>query len=605
MATIKKITDKQGNDIYLRTHTKAVVDDNGYTAESRLQAMQDEINAKQMELGAVPSDLVPTEGSSNWVTSGGVFNKIKQLGNYYDTELVASSTVTQMYITKSGIKGVATTKPTLNLAYYDISLLQRVDSLKIYIPKTGSSAGSLYGFFTELTQASTNVYGGIGNNGSQTIEVDIQDKNIYQYIAVCYDSSNGEPVVTTHIKEADLSDFVNDSELNASYTKTFNNYSCDIKNEYFSYKGTFKTGFPNYKRSDYINIQGISSIDITCSYSSTDASIVAFFSETKSFILAIPAAEQNDVSYSVPRAAFYMIISNKLEGNLSITVSASGVGGFMATFRGMESDVEELNQIKPRKYYNILCIGNSFTNNTLSCIDNILSNLNINTVNINHIYINMASLQAYVTKMNNGDTLTVTLDYGSKISADGTLVSILSHDWDIITFRQVSDSSGNYSSYNPYLVQLINAAKRYCTNPKMKIGFELSWSTYSTTFPSIVSAARNMINDYNIDMIAATGTAVENARLTSMATGANSFSSDTNIRHLANGVGRYVAACCFYETFIKQYSGISIYDDETTVITTSDGLGEVPVTSENRKLCQKCACFADIYKFAILNAELL
>lgn len=44
MATIKKILDKQGNEVYLRTHTKAVVDDNGYTVESRLQAKQDEIS---------------------------------------------------------------------------------------------------------------------------------------------------------------------------------------------------------------------------------------------------------------------------------------------------------------------------------------------------------------------------------------------------------------------------------------------------------------------------------------------------------------------------------------------------------------------------------
>lgn len=76
MTQIKKITDKQGNDIYLRTHTKAVVDDNGYTVESRLQAMQDEINSTQLEIGAVPSDLTPTEGSSNWVTSGGVYNSM-------------------------------------------------------------------------------------------------------------------------------------------------------------------------------------------------------------------------------------------------------------------------------------------------------------------------------------------------------------------------------------------------------------------------------------------------------------------------------------------------------------------------------------------------
>lgn len=76
MAIIKKITDKQGNNIYLRTHTKAVIDDNGYTAESRLQAMQDEINSAQLEIGAVQSDLTPTEGSTNWVTSGGVYNSM-------------------------------------------------------------------------------------------------------------------------------------------------------------------------------------------------------------------------------------------------------------------------------------------------------------------------------------------------------------------------------------------------------------------------------------------------------------------------------------------------------------------------------------------------
>ena len=76
MTQIKKITDKQGNVIYLRTHTKAVVDDNGYTVESRLQAMQDEINQAQLEVGAVPSDLTPTEGSSNWVTSGGLYNQL-------------------------------------------------------------------------------------------------------------------------------------------------------------------------------------------------------------------------------------------------------------------------------------------------------------------------------------------------------------------------------------------------------------------------------------------------------------------------------------------------------------------------------------------------
>lgn len=77
MTQIKKVKTSEGVQFYPQTHTKAVIDDNGYTAESRLGAMQDEINQAQMAIGAVPSDLAPTENSSNWVTSGGVFKALK------------------------------------------------------------------------------------------------------------------------------------------------------------------------------------------------------------------------------------------------------------------------------------------------------------------------------------------------------------------------------------------------------------------------------------------------------------------------------------------------------------------------------------------------
>lgn len=46
MTQIKKITDKQGNDIYLRTHTKAVVDDNGNNVDSIFKTIQDSINER-------------------------------------------------------------------------------------------------------------------------------------------------------------------------------------------------------------------------------------------------------------------------------------------------------------------------------------------------------------------------------------------------------------------------------------------------------------------------------------------------------------------------------------------------------------------------------
>lgn len=75
-----------GEQFFPITHTKAVIDDNGYTAESRLGAMQDEINNLQEGvvvvgegMTPVPSDLAPTEDSANWVTSGGVYNALQNI----------------------------------------------------------------------------------------------------------------------------------------------------------------------------------------------------------------------------------------------------------------------------------------------------------------------------------------------------------------------------------------------------------------------------------------------------------------------------------------------------------------------------------------------
>lgn len=80
MTAKRKITDKNGVQVFPITHTKAVLDDNGNSVEQRLQENLDLINQKQLEVGAVPSDITPTAGSTNWVTSGGVFNSIEDNG---------------------------------------------------------------------------------------------------------------------------------------------------------------------------------------------------------------------------------------------------------------------------------------------------------------------------------------------------------------------------------------------------------------------------------------------------------------------------------------------------------------------------------------------
>ena len=106
MAEIKKIYEDsaRAQDIYPITHEKAVIDNNGTTAETKFQMVTDLVNQKQMEVGAVPSDLTPTEGSTNWVTSGGVFDALNEIDERFEreddvayTKLSVSSQQVQMY----------------------------------------------------------------------------------------------------------------------------------------------------------------------------------------------------------------------------------------------------------------------------------------------------------------------------------------------------------------------------------------------------------------------------------------------------------------------------------------------------------------------------
>ena len=106
MTAIKKLIDGSGNQYFPQTHTKAIVDDNGYSVESRMQAVQDVVNQAQMEIGVVPSDLTPTENSSNWVTSGGVYNALQNINDVLYEDVIqnidfASVSTTSAYISPS------------------------------------------------------------------------------------------------------------------------------------------------------------------------------------------------------------------------------------------------------------------------------------------------------------------------------------------------------------------------------------------------------------------------------------------------------------------------------------------------------------------------
>ena len=72
---IQKVYEDEQKTVqmYPQTHVKAVVDNNGTSVDDLIAQVIGIVNQAQLELGAVETDLYPTENSTNYLTSGAVW----------------------------------------------------------------------------------------------------------------------------------------------------------------------------------------------------------------------------------------------------------------------------------------------------------------------------------------------------------------------------------------------------------------------------------------------------------------------------------------------------------------------------------------------------
>ena len=75
--SIRAIAAEEAAKVELEVYNKSEVD-------TQTQTIVNLINQKQMEVGAVPNDITPTEGSSNWVTSGGINDLYREKNTIFD-----------------------------------------------------------------------------------------------------------------------------------------------------------------------------------------------------------------------------------------------------------------------------------------------------------------------------------------------------------------------------------------------------------------------------------------------------------------------------------------------------------------------------------------
>ena len=222
----------------------------------------------------------------------------------------------------------------------------------------------------------------------------------------------------------------------------------------------------------------------------------------------------------------------------------------------------------------LLLIGNSFSVDSTQFLNKIAASAGIEVL-VGCAYDSGQSLQGHWNKIQNTQGITSYYKWsidGVFTSQENALVAdiILDEDWDIITFQQVSSTSQDYTTYQPFLNNLINYTRNRATNSNVKIGMLMTWaysSRYQSTnqaemYNNIVNAYTQAIKEQDLDILIPTATSFQNARshVDLLAVG-NELTRDGY--HANYGIGRFICALTVFETLLAKRHGKDIFEDVT------------------------------------------
>lgn len=219
-----------------------------------------------------------------------------------------------------------------------------------------------------------------------------------------------------------------------------------------------------------------------------------------------------------------------------------------------------------RRTVRILAVGNSFSEDAIEQnLHEIAGAAGITAV-VGNLYIPGCSLERHVKCSQTGEAA---YRY-RKVKADGMqdevakcrLDSALADErWDYISVQQASHFSGDYTTYQPYLQQLV-AYIRAHVKGKPRIVFHQTWAYASDSkhdgfrrygnsqkqmYDAIIASTRKVLADLHPDVLVPAGTAIQNARTSSVG---DNFNRDGY--HLQLVYGRYTAACTWFEAIIRK-----------------------------------------------------
>ena len=275
----------------------------------------------------------------------------------------------------------------------------------------------------------------------------------------------------------------------------------------------------------------------------------------------------------------------------------------------------------------VLDIGNSFTNDATDLLPLIVEASGSDVSNLclykairssgsfkswYNVYYDKDTAYTYrIEKVFGGLNANVSTGRGAK--GDGSLFRKLLTDeqWDIIIIQPYY-GLGNGTSREGYLNKFISVIKKH--QPNAVIGFHIvhsMWDHHKSNkegssyerWKLICSSTKSLQEEYGIDFIIPYGTAIENLRSSSLN---NEYDLTRDGLHLAYGLGRYTAACCYYESLIAPRSGISVLGNSARYDASKAEKSKYPsisVTDDNALIAQNAAYLATKDMYHCQNPE--
>lgn len=219
-----------------------------------------------------------------------------------------------------------------------------------------------------------------------------------------------------------------------------------------------------------------------------------------------------------------------------------------------------------QKTVKILAIGNSFSQDAVEQYLFELAEAEGIPVIIGNMYIGGCSLERHVK---NARENAAAYAY-RKVNLDGKKVekrkmtlekALADEEWDYVSLQQVSALSGIYDTYTADLPELIAYVKARLPK-KTKLMLHQTWAYAGTSkhggfknynnnqltmYHAITTTVKKVVKENKIKIVIPSGTAIQNAR--------TSFIGDHLDRdgyHLNVKIGRYTAACTWFERIFKR-----------------------------------------------------